>query len=67
MHTKMKLKFFNFNEYNPQKRARGFKQRNKCKIQCKKHKPLFEYKGNIIQIECRMHSIPLKIQEKNNP
>ena len=66
----MKCKFSNFNEYNPHKRERGFKQRNKCKNQCKKHKLFFECKDNTIQRDCRiydskMHFISLKIQAKN--
>ena len=49
MHIKMKCKFFDFKEYNLQKIARGFKQRNKHKIQCKKDKLFFECKEKIIQ------------------
>ena len=52
MHSKMKCKFSNSNEYYLQKGARGFKQSNKCKIQCKKHKIFFAqraYKSKRLQ------------------
>ena len=54
MHTKMRCKFSNYNEYNPQKRSIYFKQRKKCEIQCKKHKLFFEWKATIIQSDYRI-------------
>ena len=55
MHTKMRCKFSDYNEYNPQKRVRGFKQRKKCEIKWKKHKLFFECKNKRIQGDCRIY------------
>ena len=52
---KIKYNFSNSDEYYLQKRARGFKQRNKCKILCKKHKLFFECKENINQRDCKIY------------